>query len=77
MCTDEHTPPSLGDLIVEQTTDAIIYADRKGMNKSGQGLYVEMSFSVIAGATGEAIGSVAIARDATARILAEKAAAKH
>lgn len=136
MHADAPPTPSLGDLIVEQTTDAVIYADHEGIivrwnpaaarlfgypreeavgqsldliipeplraahwrgfdaamasggtrlhgkptvtravHRSGQKLYVEMSFSLIADTTGETIGSVAIARDVTARILAEKAAA--
>ena len=124
---------ALGDLILEQTADAVIYSDRQGRierwnaaasamfgytvdealgqsldliiperlraahwrgfdaamangstrlhgrptitradHKSGQKLYVEMSFAVVKDSSGAAIGSVAIARDATER-MAQKA----
>jgi PAS domain S-box-containing protein len=38
----------------------------RGLHKSGQRLYVEMSFAVVRAATGATIGSVAVARDVTA-----------
>jgi len=47
----------------------------RGLHKSGGKLYVEMSFSLVRDAAGSVLGSVAIARDATARIEREKAAA--
>ena len=47
----------------------------RALHKSGQKLYVEMSFSLILDDTGAAIGSVAVARDVTERITREKAAA--
>lgn len=135
MGTNAQAVASLGDLIVEQTADAVIYANRDGVierwnkaaelmfgytlaeaagqsldliipealraahwrgfdaamasgstrlhgrptltraeHQSGQRLYVEMSFSLVIDPQGQAIGSVAIARDVSARILAEKAA---
>jgi len=45
-------------------------AERKG----GEKIYVEMSFSLVIDESGKAIGSVAIARDVTERVLREKAA---
>jgi len=126
---------SLGDLIVEQTADALIYSNCDGIierwnpaaasmfghtsaeacgqsldliipeplraahwrgfdaamrngstrlhgrptltratHKSGQTLYVEMSFALVSDETGKIIGSVAMARDVTERFLREKAA---
>lgn len=47
----------------------------RALHKSGQKLYVEMSFSVVLDDTGSAIGSVAVARDVTERVAREKAAA--
>ncbi len=47
----------------------------RALHKSGQKLYVEMSFSLVLDATGTAIGSVAVARDVTERVAREKAAA--
>jgi PAS domain S-box-containing protein len=38
----------------------------RGLHKSGQRLYVEMSFAVVRNASGAIIGSVAVARDVTA-----------
>lgn len=43
--------------------------------KAGEKIYVEMSFSLVIDQSGKAIGSVAIARDVTERVLREKAAA--
>jgi PAS domain S-box-containing protein len=45
----------------------------RALHKSGKRLYVDMSFAVVRGADGRAVGSVAIARDATARYEEEKA----
>lgn len=45
----------------------------RSLHKTGQRLYVEMSFAVVRGASGIVEGSVAIARDATARYEAERA----
>ncbi|WP_418317028.1 PAS domain-containing protein [Piscinibacter sakaiensis] len=47
----------------------------RGLHKSGQKLYLEMSFGMVVGADGGAIGSVAVARDVTERVEREKAAA--
>ncbi|HZQ61162.1 MAG TPA: PAS domain S-box protein [Casimicrobiaceae bacterium] len=46
----------------------------RGTHKSGARLYVEMTFALVRDARGEAIGSVAIARNVTARVEREKAA---
>jgi PAS domain S-box-containing protein len=46
----------------------------KGLKKDGDQLYVEMSFAMVRNESGEMIGSIAVARDATARFLAERAA---
>ena len=128
----------LGDLIVEQIADAIIYSDRQGMierwnaaatamfgyaaaevlgqsldliipehlrqahwsgfrramrsgatrlggrptmtrglHQSGRRLYVEMSFAVVRAPSGTVVGSVSVARDATARYEEEKARRQH
>lgn len=127
---------SLGDLILKQTADALIYSNREGVierwnaaaasmfgyafgeaygqsldliipeplraahwrgfeaamvngstrlhgrptltraeRKTGERIYVEMSFSLVIDELGKAIGSVAIARDVTERVAREKAAA--
>lgn len=42
----------------------------RGTHKDGRKLYVDMSFGVVRGEDGAALGSVAMARDATARHLA-------
>jgi PAS domain S-box-containing protein len=47
----------------------------RGQHKSGQKLYVEMSFALVIDDTGSPIGSVAVARDVTERVEREKAAA--
>ncbi|MEO8057253.1 MAG: PAS domain S-box protein [Burkholderiales bacterium] len=47
----------------------------RGSHKSGQKLYVEMSFALVLDAAGLAQGSVAVARDVTERVEREKAAA--
>ena len=46
----------------------------RGLKKNGEQLYVEMSFDMVKSQTGEMIGSIAVARDATERFLAERAA---
>ncbi len=48
----------------------------RGVHKDGRRLYVEMSFAVVLDHEGHAIGSVAVARDATARREAERASAQ-
>ena len=136
MDTTAQASPSLADLILEQTAEAFIYANRQGIierwnmaatlmfgysladargqsldliipesmrdvhwrgfdaamdngstrlhgrptltravHKSGERLYVEMSFSVIVDEHGTTIGSAAVARNVTERVLHEKAAA--
>jgi PAS domain S-box-containing protein len=47
----------------------------RGLHKSGQKLYVEMSFALVVDDAGSPLGSVAVARDVTERIEREKAAA--
>jgi PAS domain S-box-containing protein len=46
----------------------------RGLHKSGQKLYVEMSFALVLDDAGAALGSVAVARDVTERVEREKAA---
>ncbi|WP_153131933.1 PAS domain-containing protein [Dechloromonas hortensis] len=46
----------------------------RAAHKSGQTLYVEMSFALVSDKAGKVIGSVAMARDVTERFLREKAA---
>lgn len=46
----------------------------RALHKSGATLYVEMSFAMVCASSGEVIGSVAVARDATERVQREKAA---
>jgi len=46
----------------------------RGQHKSGQKLYVEMSFALVLDSTGSALGSVAVARDVTERVERKKAA---
>ena len=46
----------------------------RGLHKTGQKLYVEMSFALVTDATGSTLGSVAVARDATERVERDKAA---
>jgi PAS domain S-box-containing protein len=133
----EETPP-LAEWIIEQTADAVIYADRSGkivrwnraaavlfgysagealgrnldmvipehlraahwrgfeaamtsgrtrlhgratltrsINKAGHKLYVEMTFAMVNNQEGEVVGSVAIARDVTARVEHERSVARH
>lgn len=45
----------------------------KALTGSGDTIYVDMSFTVVCDATGAAIGSVAVAREATARYQEEQA----
>ncbi len=45
----------------------------RGLHQDGRKLYVDMSFAVVKGADGQVLGSAAMARDATARYLAEQA----
>jgi PAS domain S-box-containing protein len=47
----------------------------RGLHKSGQKLYVEMSFALVVDDAGASLGSVAVARDVTERVEREKAAA--
>jgi PAS domain S-box-containing protein len=44
----------------------------RSLQKSGQQLYVDMSFAVVKNQAGETIGATAIARNATERYLEEK-----
>ncbi len=46
----------------------------RGLHKSGQKLYVEMSFALVVDEAGSPCGSVAVARDVTERVEREKAA---
>jgi PAS domain S-box-containing protein len=46
----------------------------RGLHKTGQKLYIELSFALVTDATGSVLGSVAVARDATERVEREKAA---
>ena len=46
----------------------------RSLHASGAKCYVEMSFAVVRDAQGQPIGSVAMARDATAKVEREKAA---
>ena len=46
----------------------------RGLHKSGQKLFIGLSFALVLDATGAALGSVAVARDVTARVKRERAA---
>jgi PAS domain S-box-containing protein len=47
------------------------------LHKSGRKLYVEMTFAIVkAGASGDVLGSVAVARDVTERVEKERAASR-
>ena len=46
----------------------------RALQKNGEALYVEMSFAMVHNQAGEMTGSIAVARDATARYIAERAA---
>jgi len=48
----------------------------RGLHKSGRKLYVDMSFAIVTDDQGMALGSVALARDATERYLAALSARK-
>lgn len=45
----------------------------RSLHKTGQKIYVDMSFAVVKNHAGEVVGSVAVARDATQRYLSDKA----
>lgn len=47
----------------------------RGVHKEGRKLYVDMSFAIVTDGQGQVLGSAAMARDATERYLAERAAA--
>ena len=137
MTTPLQTQDSLGELIVQQTAEAVIYSSRegvverwnaaaaamfgysaaevlgqsmdlmipehlraahwrgfdaamasgnlrlngrptmtRGLHKTGQKLYVEMSFALVRDGAGAVLGSVAVARDVTEKVERDKAAAK-
>lgn len=44
----------------------------RALHKSGQNLYVDMSFAMVKDQSGQLIGSLAVARDATERYLEER-----
>ena len=44
----------------------------RSLHKSGEPIYVDMSFSLVKNQAGEVLGALAIARDATAQFLKEK-----
>lgn len=46
----------------------------RALQKSGEPLYVDMSFAMVHDPAGKLTGSIAVARDATARFIAERAA---
>jgi PAS domain S-box-containing protein len=48
----------------------------RALHKSGRKLYVEMTFAIVRGDDGAALGSVAMARDVTERVERERAAAR-
>ncbi|MEC5408207.1 PAS domain S-box protein [Paraburkholderia sp. MPAMCS5] len=47
------------------------------MHKEGRKLYVEMTFALVVDNNGQACGSVAVARDVTARVEHERDVARH
>ncbi|RDJ98235.1 PAS domain S-box protein [Paraburkholderia lacunae] len=49
----------------------------RAISKTGKKLYVEMTFAMVKNHEGEVLGSVAIARDVTARVEQEKSVARH
>jgi len=49
----------------------------RAIRKTGQKLYVEMTFAMVKNHEGEVHGSVAIARDVTARVEQEKSVTRH
>ena len=44
----------------------------RSLHKSGEPIYVDMSFAMVKNQAGQMLGSMAVARDATARFLEEK-----
>lgn len=44
----------------------------RSLHKSGEPIYVDMSFSLVKNQAGAVVGALAVARDATARFLKEK-----
>lgn len=44
----------------------------RSLHKSGESIYVDMSFAMVKDASGQLIGSMAVARDATVRFTEEK-----
>jgi PAS domain S-box-containing protein len=48
----------------------------RALHKSGRKLYVEMTFAIVKAAEGDALGSVAMARDVTERVERERAASR-
>lgn len=48
----------------------------RSLHKSGEFIYVDMSFEMVKDAQGKMLGSMAVARDATARFTEEKALRK-
>lgn len=44
----------------------------RSLHKSGEPIYVDMSFSLVKNQAGQVLGALAVARDATARFLKEK-----
>jgi PAS domain S-box-containing protein len=44
----------------------------RALHKSGESIYVDMSFAMVKDASGQLLGSLAVARDATARFTEEK-----
>lgn len=46
----------------------------RGLHKSGQKLFCEMSFALVHDSAGQAVGSIAVGRDVTERVEREKAA---
>lgn len=46
----------------------------RALHKSGRRLYVEMTFAIVRGGDGDALGAVAVARDVTERVERERAA---
>jgi signal transduction histidine kinase len=49
----------------------------RALHKSGRKLYVEMTFAIVKrGATTEALGAVAVARDVTERVERDRAATR-
>jgi PAS domain S-box-containing protein len=49
----------------------------RAVDKSGRKLYVEMSFALVRDPQGEVCGTVAVARDVTARVEQERMMARH